>query len=85
MILLFLAACTQEGPTPDSLLPLLDDPVAMEKMLQTESDPIQKDILLLQLAVRSPKHAQQLCKKIQTDNAKEKCRQIIGRPHLGGH
>lgn len=41
-----------------------------------------QDLLLLTLAIRNPSEANRFCKKIQTANAKEKCRQVIGRPHL---
>ena len=83
-MLLFLLACFQETkPTAQTLLPMLNNPKALEVELQKLSSPVEKDLVLLQLAVRQPKYARMLCKKIQTDNAKEKCQQIIGRPHLG--
>lgn len=83
-MLLFLLACFQETtPTAQTLSLLLETPKAFEAELQKISDPVEKDIVLLQLAVQQPKYARMLCKNIQTDNAKEKCKQIIGRPHLG--
>ena len=43
----------------------------------------EKDILLLSLAVENPRHAQKLCQRTAGEVAREKCRQVIGRPHLG--
>ncbi|MEC7984999.1 MAG: hypothetical protein VX278_07540 [Myxococcota bacterium] len=83
MLLFLLISCTPAEPTPESIVPLLEDSTALEQELQKITDPNQKDLLLLRTAVQSPKHAQMLCKKIQTPNAKEKCKQIVGRPHLG--
>ena len=43
----------------------------------------ERDILLLSLAVEHPRHAKMLCKRTTGDIAREKCRQVLGRPHLG--
>jgi hypothetical protein len=43
----------------------------------------ERDIVLLSLAVENPRHAPDLCKRTEGKGAKEKCRQVIGRPHLG--
>ena len=42
----------------------------------------QRDLLLLRLAVRNPSQSSKLCKRVQSQNAIEKCKQVIGRPHL---
>ena len=46
------------------------------------TDVQRKDIILLKLAVKKPKFGPELCQRTQTENAKEKCRQVVGRPHL---
>jgi hypothetical protein len=42
----------------------------------------ENDLLLLTLAVRNPKQAPIFCEKVESTAALEKCRQVIGRPHL---
>lgn len=44
--------------------------------------PEQRDLLLLQLAVYTPTMAPQMCAEVQGQLAKDKCNQVIGRPHL---
>ena len=72
-------------PTIDSqdLQPLLGKWKTFDHKLQSIQDPIQRDLLLLQLVVISPRHAPALCRRTNGQNAKEKCRQVVGRPHLG--
>ena len=82
MILFFIACMSNEPPTLEALTPLLKKPQKFNSELAKIQDPGHRDLLLLQLAIREPKYSQKLCHKIQTKNAKEKCRQIIGRPHL---
>lgn len=82
MILFFIACIANEPPTPESLIDLLESPKEFNLELAKVKDPAHRDLLLLQVIVRQPKHSQYLCHKLQTKNAKEKCRQIIGRPHL---
>ena len=41
-----------------------------------------RDILLLKLAVQNPTSATKFCGEVIGRNAKEKCKQVIGRPHL---
>ena len=53
-----------------------------DQLLKEEADPVARDLMLLSLAVNHPKFAPELCKKIHTQGAKEKCRQVAGRPHL---
>ncbi len=44
--------------------------------------PEQQDILLLKLAVQNPTLATKFCREVNGRGAKEKCKQVIGRPHL---
>lgn len=46
-------------------------------------DDTSRDLVLLRLAIAAPKHAAALCTRVRTDGAAEKCRQVLGRPHLG--
>ena len=41
-----------------------------------------RDILLLKLAVQNPSLAPKFCSEVLGRGAKEKCKQVIGRPHL---
>ena len=42
----------------------------------------QQDLLLLTLAIRTPNKAPEFCKRVHSASAKEKCTQVVGRPHL---
>ena len=46
-------------------------------------DVTSRDLVLLRLAIAAPKHAATLCGRVRTAGAEEKCRQVLGRPHLG--
>ena len=41
------------------------------------------DLLVLRLAIAEPSRAGALCAEAKTEGAQEKCRQVLGRPHLG--
>ena len=81
LAMLGLGGC--EKPTPQTKLqPLLGNWVDFDKQLMGVGDPRQRDLVLLQLAVENPRFSSQLCKRSQSQGAKEKCRQVLGRPHL---
>ena len=78
----------------DLLEPLLPAPGApptdrkafqstLDAALTSIDDPRSRDLLLLRLAIASPASAGYLCTKVQTDGARERCQQVLGRPHLG--
>ncbi len=78
----------------DLLVPLLPDPnhpapdrKAFQKALETAlddiEDPRSRDLLLLRLAIASPSTAGFLCTKVETEGARLRCQQVLGRPHLG--
>ncbi len=73
--------CSSERWTEGEFADLLNSPEQLERTLQTMS-PTEQDLLLLSLAVRSPYQAPHLCKKVKAQAAVEKCKQVIGRPHL---
>ena len=47
------------------------------------SDETSRDLVLLRLAIAAPRHAAELCRRVHTAGAEEKCQQVLGRPHLG--
>ena len=80
--ILFIISCTKE-PEIEKYRSLLGDWKSFDLELDEAAlDSATSDLLLLDLAVQEPKFAFTLCKKVQTEQAKEKCRQVIGRPHL---
>jgi hypothetical protein len=64
------------------IAPLLSDPPSLDAALASIEDPASRDLLLLRLAIADPKRAAALCKRVASDGAKERCRQVLGRPHL---
>lgn len=75
-------ACTSQPEWDDKTLEQL---AAQPTLLKTTlaAQPVEtRDLLLLTLAIRNPASAGQFCKQVDTEPAKEKCQQVIGRPHL---
>lgn len=62
--------------------PLVGDDAALDAALSAVADPGSRDLLLLRLAIHDPLRAGALCRRVETDGAAEKCRQVLGRPHL---
>ncbi|HCH64590.1 MAG: hypothetical protein CL927_05205 [Deltaproteobacteria bacterium] len=60
----------------------VDDQV-LDAGLAEIKDVTSRDLVLLRLAITAPKHAAALCGRVRTAGADEKCRQVLGRPHLG--
>jgi len=61
---------------------LLDQPEALQAALAQVSEPDSRDLLLLRLAVAAPARSGPLCAQVQSAPARDKCRQVLGRPHL---
>ena len=62
------------------------DPKALDLALKSIQDPLARDLLLVRLAFDSPTASAQFCSRVTTEVGKQRCQQIIGRPHLrGGH
>jgi len=61
---------------------LLDDPGALQAAIDSVEPADSRDLLLLRLAVAEPARAGWLCTRVQGAGAQEKCRQVLGRPHL---
>ena len=58
------------------------DPRAFRSALEAIPTPESRDLVRLRLAIRDPAGAQVLCREVETPPAQEKCRQVLGRPHL---
>lgn len=56
---------------------------ALDEALAQIDDPRSRDLLLLRLAISSPSTAGYLCTKVETEGARQRCQQVLGRPHLG--
>lgn len=61
---------------------LLDRPDELQAALDSLPDDSSRDLLLLRLAVAEPTRASGLCGRTRSEPAREKCRQVLGRPHL---
>ena len=64
------------------IAPLVGDDAALDAALASLDDPGSRDLVLLRLAIANPKEAAGLCRKVTTEGAKARCRQVLGRPHL---
>ncbi|MBN1337343.1 MAG: hypothetical protein JXB39_15400 [Deltaproteobacteria bacterium] len=58
------------------------DSRAFYAALEAIPSPESRDLVRLRLAIRDPGAAQGLCREVETASAQEKCRQVLGRPHL---
>jgi len=75
-------AAAQEACRYRFIEPLLDDPSALDAALATIDDPGSRDLVLLRLAIADPRRAAGLCRRVTTEGAQARCRQVLGRPHL---
>jgi hypothetical protein len=62
--------------------PIIDDDAALDAALTQIDDPGSRDLLLLRLAISDPPRAARLCRRVETEGAQARCRQVLGRPHL---
>ena len=84
MILWLILACQSSPSTvysPEEMQILVENSERRQSTL-AELSLEQQDLLLLQLAVYNPTMAPQMCAEVQGNIAKDKCTQVIGRPHL---
>ena len=58
------------------------DQAATETALQAIDDPLERELALVRLAILSPAEAPGLCKRVKLEVPRQKCQQILGRPHL---
>ena len=64
------------------VLPLVEDSKALDAALAQIPEVESRDLLLLRLAIAEPRKAARYCKRVTTPGAEERCRQVLGRPHL---
>lgn len=79
-------AAAQEDCRYRLVAPLVGDAAKLTAALaevRASASPQSHDLLLLRLAIDAPAQAGALCQQVQTDGAREKCQQVLGRPHLG--
>lgn len=63
---------------------LAESPEAAVAELRQIEDPTERDLALLELAAEDPTRGALVCAEVTTPYGKEKCSQVVGRPHLGG-
>ena len=52
------------------------------RQADTIQDPLERDMLLVELAVGDPRNQGWICKQVRHDYGAKKCEQVLGRPHL---
>jgi hypothetical protein len=62
--------------------PLADDAAAFEAALAQIAEPYSRDLIRFRLGVQDPQKYSRLCREVEDAALHEKCRQIVGRPHL---
>ncbi|MED5371664.1 MAG: hypothetical protein VX899_11655 [Myxococcota bacterium] len=96
MIALLLLACTPEpadfagcaalsAPDARTLCRLQHLPAERDAILaqaDTIADPLERDMLLVELAVSDPRNQGWICKQVHHDYGERQCLQVLGRPHL---
>ena len=86
MILGLLLACGPDGPDLEAALAAVrsGNDAALKLELDKATDPLARDMMLLELATAEPTARGKLCAAVSTTYAREKCVKVIGRPHLQG-
>ena len=85
IFLLWLACQNSEEKALEELFSLAEQNASKDAYSQwksTQSSPQSADLLLLRAAVQRPHNGMTFCGLTTTKTAQEKCRQVIGRPHL---
>ncbi|MFT5679311.1 MAG: hypothetical protein ACI8RZ_000215 [Myxococcota bacterium] len=62
--------------------PLAGDSAAFKAALAEIEEPYSRDLIRYRLAFQDPEKNSGLCREVEETTLHEKCRQIIGRPHL---
>jgi hypothetical protein len=55
---------------------------AWRDQLATIDSPSSRDLVRLRLAVLDPQQGPAICSAVETADAKARCQQVVGRPHL---
>ncbi len=58
------------------------DAAALARVLEAIPDPLSRDLVLVRLAFDAPGSSARLCAGVTTDVGRQRCQQIVGRPHL---
>ena len=66
----------------DMVAPLAEDEDAFEAALAEIAEPYSRDLIRYRLGVQDPQKYSRLCRDVEDPALHEKCRQIVGRPHL---
>ncbi len=53
-----------------------------EAALQAVPSPSSRDLVRLRLAIIDPQKGPVICGAVETDDARARCQQVVGRPHL---
>ncbi len=61
---------------------LVEDRDELSEVIASMPDEGERDLLRLRLAITQPKLARRFCQDVETNGAQERCRQVLGRPHL---
>lgn len=69
----------------DFSVPLPKSNGELEERLASIPDETERDLLLVELAVRDPSAGTRLCARTTTALGERQCEQVVGRPHLGHH
>ncbi len=86
MIFALLFACPAPADGFTRALTALEagDHAAVKAEIHALDDPLARDMLRLRLAEAVPSAGGRLCPEMTTTYGKEKCSQVVGRPHLQG-
>ena len=68
----------------DEAKKLVGDKAEFTAAIATIEDPTARDLVLVRLAFELPSSSAALCSQVTTTIGKQRCQQIIGRPHLRG-
>ena len=81
--------CQGVSPGPDQeecrfqeALQIQSNREALTRFLSEISDDSSRDLIAIRLAVRDPSEFGWLCDGVSTRTAGDRCRQVLGRPHL---
>jgi hypothetical protein len=79
-----LDGTTKEDCRFDEAKKLVANKAEFTAAVATIEDPTARDLLLVRLAFEVPSSSATLCSQVTTAIGKQRCQQIIGRPHLRG-
>ncbi len=85
--MIFLLACTCDADCRfERALAALaaGNEAGMHEEIAKITDPLEQDLVRLRVATADPAGAATLCNDVTTDFARQKCQQVLGRPHLQG-